>query len=77
MLIFADEGGRGVSGNTDVIISSFEKGFFALERQKNIEKSLKKPKIIKETLKFPTFFIIFFKNSPTVLSSDKIITGEI
>ena len=68
MLIFADEGGRGgVSGNADVIISSFEKGFFALERQRNTEK----------TLKFPTLFRIFFKNSSTVLSSVKIQTGEI
>ena len=56
MLIFADEEGGGVSGNADVSISSFEKGFFALERQKNIEKILKKPKILKENLKISYFF---------------------
>ena len=70
------EGGGGVSGNADVSISFFEKKNCVRET-KNIEKSLKKPKSVKKYLKFPICFRFFFLNSTTVLSSDKIQTGEI
>ena len=56
----------------------FLKKFFRI--RENIEKSLKKPKIIKENLiisYFSYFFQKFFRNSTKVLSSDKIQTAEI
>ena len=47
MLIFADEGGRGVSGNADVSISFFEKKvFFCIVETKEYRKILKNLKII-------------------------------
>ena len=77
MLIFADEGGRCIRQCLRQHLIFYKKSFFALERQKNIEKSLKNPKIINENLKISYFFQKIFKNSTTVLSSDKIQTGEI
>ena len=54
--------------------SHFLKKKFALEGQKNIENSLKKPKIIKENLEISYFFQKFFKNSTIVLSADQRMT---
>ena len=60
MLIFADEGGRGGVGECWRQHLIFWESFFALEKQKNIKKSLKKPKIIKISYFLQNFFQKFF-----------------